>query len=103
MIETTVDIGAVDGVKQKALFLIVRRKMHSYTIAVGRGGAVSMMRKVEGVYGFDRVLPDTITFERVLHYAFRRAICRGIDKAEIVETDVAVMIDLGELPETYNR
>lgn len=30
-------------------------------------------------------------------YALRRAICRGLDKAEVIETTDVVIIDLGEI------
>ena len=99
MNDVTVDIGALDNVRRKALFLFVHCKGSMYTVSLGVNGGLLVTRKASNVYGFDRIGPEHSVFGRIVAYALRRAICRGIDVAETHETDVAVLIDLGELPE----
>lgn len=48
------------------------------------------------VVGWER-LPWLVDASNLIGYALRRAICRGIDEAEIVETTDVVIIELGEI------
>lgn len=97
-LDVDVDIGAVDNVRRKALFLVVHRENTTYTVSLGVKGELLVTRRNPSIYGYERVAPENEMFSRVVAYALRRAICRGIDIAETHETDVAVLIDLGELP-----
>lgn len=97
------DIGAVEGVQGKALLLVVKYKATVYTMIVGRDGLLTIAGKRDGVYGYETVQRESAMYERLVSHAITRGICRGIDRAETLESDVAVMIDLGELPERYCR
>lgn len=92
----TVDIATTNITKRKALFLRVREGDDDYTITVEPDNVLRVHIKRRNVYGFQPVI--TAARDRVLAYALRRAICRGFDQCEIVETNVAATIDLGELP-----
>lgn len=92
------DIGAVEGVRKKALFLVVHGQSCTYTLSLGVRGEMLLSRKVDNLYGFEHIAPTHSMYERVVGHVLRRAICRGIDDAETHETDVAVLIDLGSLP-----
>lgn len=95
MIAERFDIGAVAGIYRKDLFLHITSGGVRYILAVGgRTLSLSAVRAGDG-YGYSSVSLETIP--AVIAHALQRAICRGIDRCEIVETERSVIIDLGTM------
>lgn len=90
------DIGAVDGIYRKDLFLQVRWMGCAYLIAVStKPLSVTVRCQQDGCYGYET--PQPAFRDVIIGYALKRAICRGIDTCEVIETECAVFINLGVL------
>ncbi len=96
-IEAKVDIGAANVPRDKELRLKIRRPGMGnveYTILVADDQSSAIDLHEEGAQF--ALSFDTGIARELIGYALRRAICRGIDKVEVVETSTEVVIDLGE-------
>jgi DNA-binding protein len=98
-----VDVGATDVKRTKHLQLDVTGKDSDgypahYSIRVSANGLISVEKKAPTRnYGISTV-HDLNEVRDVIAYVLRRAICRGIDTAEVIENNWMARVDLGEMP-----
>ena len=103
-IKDLIDIGAVQGAKRKTLILQVRRKEACYKLVVeatpvNRDQAITLYRGVRRDSQETHFARENFgSYPDIIGYVLMRAICRGIEESELIETEKAVLIDLGEMP-----
>ena len=94
------DIGATDVLTKKDVVLVVQwRDDRRYELHIaGRTNKLTVVRSAVGLPDATFMVSTEPEIADVIGYAFRRAVCRGIDKSEIIETGNLARIDLGHAP-----
>ena len=87
------DVGATDVKRKKPLQLDIRHDGKLYTLRLDAKDKLTVE-----VLGFHLESIDDLNRVRaMIAHVIRRAICRGIDKSEIVENELLARINMGDL------
>lgn len=89
-----IDVGATDIKPSKPVMIYVKRGHIRYRL--------NITKHLEVQFYVDERWQTLATYDEIrdlLGYVLRRAICRGIDEAEITENSICCDIDMGTIPE----
>lgn len=92
----TGDLGALGVRKHKPLQLDVDCGEKRFSVRITADNVITVELKSAGTYGISSV-DDLNEVRSVIGYIIRRAICRGIDTCEVIESKEVARIDLGRM------